>query len=77
MPETIGPKGGHMNGEAVKIIIGACSSLRTNISPTVPPATPRNALPATPLMNRATSFVAMFFESAQGMSPIRRKKKET
>ena len=28
-----------MNGEAVKIIIGACNSFRENISPTVPPAT--------------------------------------
>ena len=31
-----------MNGEAVKIIMGACSSFCTNISPTVPPATPEN-----------------------------------
>ena len=57
-----------MNGEVVKIIMGACSSLRTNISLTVPPATLRNALPATPSMNRATISVAMFFESAQEMS---------
>ena len=33
-----------MNGEAVKIIMGACSSFCTNISPTVPPATPDSDL---------------------------------
>ena len=31
-----------MNGEAVKIIMGACSSFCPNISPTVPPATPNS-----------------------------------
>lgn len=34
-PATIGPTGGPTNGEAVKIIIGAWSSFRTNICSSV------------------------------------------
>ena len=42
-PAMMGPTGGPMKGEAVKIIMGACSSFRPNISPTVPPATLKKA----------------------------------
>lgn len=49
-----------MNGETIKIIMGACNSFRTNTLPTVLPATLRNALPAKPSMNRETSSVSMF-----------------
>jgi hypothetical protein len=45
-----------MNGLAVYSIIGRASSWRLNISPSVPPAMLRNALPETPLKNLATSL---------------------
>jgi hypothetical protein len=57
-------------GLDVYIIIGFCRPAFGNISPTVPPATLRNADPANPPKNRATTSVVMFFASAQGMIQI-------
>jgi hypothetical protein len=56
-----------MNGLAVYTIIGRESSLFANMSPTVPPATERNAEPARPSKKRDTSMVAMFRATAQGI----------
>ena len=47
-----------------------------NISPTVPPATERKALPANPSRKRATSMVWMFCANAHGMVKMRKKVKE-
>jgi hypothetical protein len=66
-----------MNGAAVKIIIGPCSWWRLKRSPTVPPATERKALPAKPSQNRAISIVWIFWATADGMSQIRKREKET
>jgi hypothetical protein len=44
-----------------------------NISPTVPPATERKALPANPSRKRAMSIVWIFCANAHGI--VKRKKK--
>ena len=49
---------------------------RDLLSPTVPPATLKKALPANPSINRETSSVPTFFATAQGISHIRKKPKE-
>lgn len=67
-----GPTSGPMKGELVYSIIGALSSCRANRSPTVPPATLRNALPAMPLRNRHTIIVWMFLATAHGISHTRK-----
>ena len=41
------------------------------------PATLKNADPDTPSKNRATSIVAMFGATAQGINHMRKKRKET
>ena len=65
-----------MKGDAVKIIMGACNSYFVNISPTVPPATLRNALPAMPSKKRDTNIVPIFLATAQGTSQIMKNTKE-
>lgn len=71
-----GPTSGPTKGEAVYSIIGALSSWRANKSPTVPPATLRNALPAIPLKKRHTIMVSIFLDTAHGMSQIKNKVNE-
>jgi len=46
------------------------------MSPIVPPATDRKALPARPSKNRATNIVPMFFATAHGMIQIRKNVKD-
>jgi hypothetical protein len=46
------------------------------MSPTVPPATLRNALPARPSRKRATSMVWMLRATAHGIMKTRKKVKE-
>jgi hypothetical protein len=70
LPGPLQPEGSSthpMNGAAVYTIIGVDSWSRANMSPTVPPATERNALPATPPKKRAINNVPMFLASAHGM----------
>lgn len=43
------------------------------MSPTVPPATERNALPARPSKKREMSIVVIFLATAQGIIQIRKK----
>jgi hypothetical protein len=43
------------------------------MSPTVPPATLKKALPAKPSKKRETSIVAIFLATAQGMIHIKKK----
>lgn len=71
-----GPTSGPTKGLAVYSIIGAASSLRSNMSPTVPPATLRKALPDNPSKNRAMSMVSMFWATAHGMSQITKDAKD-
>lgn len=47
-----------------------------NISPTVPPATLRKALPANPSRNRATSMVWILRATAHGIRKMRKNEKE-
>jgi hypothetical protein len=61
-----------MNGLAVYTIIGRLNSAFVYISPTVPPATERNAEPARPSKKRDTNMVAMFFATAHGTIQIRK-----
>jgi len=66
-----------MNGLAVYTIIGPESCSFENMSPTVPPATERKALPASPLKNRPTSIVAILRASAHGKRNKLKKEKDT
>jgi hypothetical protein len=50
--------------------MGACNEFLENMSPTVPPATLRKALPVSPLMNLPTSIVWIFLAAAHGTSQI-------
>lgn len=61
-------------------IDGLCSvsaafplTLLENMSPTVPPATDRNADPASPSKKRATSIVCMLRATAHGIIQMRKK----
>jgi hypothetical protein len=65
-----------MNGLAVYTIIGVDSSDFANISPTVPPATDKNAEPARPSRNRATNMVVMLFANAHGIIQTMKKANE-
>lgn len=76
-PPISGPIDGPMKGAAVYIIIGNWRVSRLNMSPTVPPATERNALPDKPSKNLAISIVSMFFATADGISQIRNRLKDT
>jgi len=46
------------------------------MSPTVPPATERKALPERPSKNRAISIVWMFLATADGIIHIKKNEKE-
>lgn len=47
------------------------------MSPTVPPATLKNALPASPAKNRTMIMVSMFCATAQGINQSEKTAKET
>jgi hypothetical protein len=64
-------------GQAVKTIMGAPKLLPENISPTVPPATDRKALPAIPEKKRKTSKTAIFGAKAHGSSSSVNNENET
>lgn len=66
-PPTNGPVLGPINGASAKMAMGASIVSRVNRSPTVPPDTDRNALPAKPWKNLAMIMVSMFFATADGM----------
>ncbi len=68
-PPKSGPVDGPMNGAKVKMAIGACMVLRGNKSPTVPPDTDRNALPAKPWKKRAMIIVWIFCATADAYDP--------
>lgn len=57
--------------------MGAPKSLPENISPTVPPATDRNALPAIPEKKRKTSNTAICGANAHGRNSRVKTVKET
>lgn len=65
------------NGDAVYIIIGALSWGPANMSPTVPPATDKNADPAIPPRNRKSSSTEMCGANAQGIRNIVNKVNDT
>jgi hypothetical protein len=72
-PPRSGPRAGPTKGAPVKMVIGMRSCCGTNMSTTVPLATPRNALPDNPFRNRATRSVSMFCATAHGINQIRKK----
>jgi hypothetical protein len=69
-PPINGPVDGPMNGASAKTAMGASIVSRVNKSPTVPPETDRNALPARPWKKRAMIMVSMFLATADGMSQM-------
>lgn len=75
-PPKSGPMEGPTKGDAVYINIGSCNCSRLNMSPTVPPATERNALPEIPSKNLAMSIVWIFLATAEGMIQMKNMLKE-
>lgn len=76
-PPIVGPKDGPKNGDPEYTIIGKDNSCLLNMSPIVPPATLRKALPTNPTKKRATSRVCIFCATAQGIMKMKRIAKET
>jgi hypothetical protein len=72
-PPSNGPRGGPMKGDIVNSIIGGPTLAGTKRSDTVPAATDKKALPASPPRNRPTRIVCMFRPTAQGMLHSRKK----
>jgi hypothetical protein len=65
-----------MNGLEVYTIMGPDNVVPVKRSPTVPPATLKKADPAKPVMNRATSNVAIWPATAHGTSHTKKTKME-